>query len=280
MGDVPHSDRESRGPPRPAGPAPHVEDTRILVGIEAPGQRSPCRDMSFDLFLLIIVACAVIDLRGKKVFFTVGSFYEYGHYRGIRSPTSRRTSRNSRASGYCQPCHARAGTPMVQGRPQQHGASERSSNARSATAPPAKREDRRHVRSVGRPAPDHPEKPARWSSPDRHARKLCTPLPRTNDREGRLQQRQIVVAEPRRDAAVRRPATTRILRGSVVAAEPSSRPSDPAAGKTKAAACAGCHGPEGVSNDLPGPSLAGQNAGYFVERSQGLPGAGERDNPM
>lgn len=36
------------------------------------------------------------------------------------------------------------------------------------------------------------------------------------------------------------------------------------AGKSKAATCAGCHGPQGVST-IPGyPHLAGQKAGYLV----------------
>jgi cytochrome c553 len=50
-------------------------------------------------------------------------------------------------------------------------------------------------------------------------------------------------------------------------------------GKAKAAACVGCHGAEGVSRSLPGPSLAGQNAAYFVEALKAY-GTGGRNNPM
>ena len=42
-----------------------------------------------------------------------------------------------------------------------------------------------------------------------------------------------------------------------------AQPGDAAAGNNKAAACAGCHGAEGVSINLPGPTLAGQNHAYF-----------------
>lgn len=41
-------------------------------------------------------------------------------------------------------------------------------------------------------------------------------------------------------------------------------PGDQAAGKKAAAACAGCHGDQGVSGNPANPSLAGQDAEYFV----------------
>ena len=39
---------------------------------------------------------------------------------------------------------------------------------------------------------------------------------------------------------------------------------DAAAGKAKAAVCAGCHGPAGISTVDMFPNLAGQKAGYLV----------------
>lgn len=41
---------------------------------------------------------------------------------------------------------------------------------------------------------------------------------------------------------------------------------DAEAGKTKAASCAGCHGPEGVSMNPAWPSLAGQNANFTYKQ--------------
>ncbi len=66
--------------------------------------------------------------------------------------------------------------------------------------------------------------------------------------------------------------------GSVVATLAAPR-GDPSAGKIKAAACAGCHGAEGVSEALPGPTLAGQNEFYFIEAFNAY-SIGARDNPM
>jgi cytochrome c553 len=54
---------------------------------------------------------------------------------------------------------------------------------------------------------------------------------------------------------------------------------DATAGKIKAAACAGCHGPEGVSENLLGPGLAGQNEVYLIEAFKAY-STGARDNPM
>lgn len=54
---------------------------------------------------------------------------------------------------------------------------------------------------------------------------------------------------------------------------------DPAAGKAKAATCAGCHGPEGISpNDL-WPNLAGQKEGYLIAQIKAFRD-GQRTNPM
>jgi cytochrome c553 len=41
---------------------------------------------------------------------------------------------------------------------------------------------------------------------------------------------------------------------------------DPAAGKAKSAVCAGCHGPEGISNNPLWPNLAGQHADYLAKQ--------------
>ena len=54
---------------------------------------------------------------------------------------------------------------------------------------------------------------------------------------------------------------------------------DAAAGKTKSATCAACHGQNGISpNDL-WPNLAGQKAGYLVAQMKAFRD-GQRANPM
>jgi cytochrome c553 len=54
---------------------------------------------------------------------------------------------------------------------------------------------------------------------------------------------------------------------------------DAAAGKTKSAACAACHGGNGISANDIWPNLAGQKAGYLVAQMKAFRD-GQRKNPM
>lgn len=54
---------------------------------------------------------------------------------------------------------------------------------------------------------------------------------------------------------------------------------DAEAGKTKSAACAGCHGAEGVSSNPMWPNLAGQKEGYLVKQLKAFR-EGTRSDPM
>ncbi|NOR39859.1 MAG: c-type cytochrome [Gammaproteobacteria bacterium] len=54
---------------------------------------------------------------------------------------------------------------------------------------------------------------------------------------------------------------------------------DVAAGKGKAASCAGCHGATGVSNNPMWPNLAGQQAGYLAKQLRAFRD-GSRSDPM
>lgn len=55
---------------------------------------------------------------------------------------------------------------------------------------------------------------------------------------------------------------------------------DPAAGKTAAAACSGCHGDQGVSGSPDNPSLAGQDAGYFAAAIRSYKDGTRKDDTM
>jgi cytochrome c553 len=57
-------------------------------------------------------------------------------------------------------------------------------------------------------------------------------------------------------------------------------PGDQAAGKAAAAACAGCHGDQGVSDNPAIPSLAGQDAQYFGVAIRDYKDGSRRDEPM
>lgn len=63
------------------------------------------------------------------------------------------------------------------------------------------------------------------------------------------------------------------IQGTVMAA------GDAAAGKAKAATCAGCHGANGKAANPSWPNLAGQNAAYIVSQLKAFK-AGTRKNPM
>lgn len=54
---------------------------------------------------------------------------------------------------------------------------------------------------------------------------------------------------------------------------------DIAAGEAKAAACAGCHGPNGISANPLWPNLAGQKAPYLVKQLKAFRD-GARQDPM
>jgi cytochrome c553 len=62
------------------------------------------------------------------------------------------------------------------------------------------------------------------------------------------------------------------LSGSVLAG-------DIEAGKAKAATCAGCHGPAGISNNPLWPNLAGQQPGYLTKQMKAFRD-GTRNDPM
>ena len=54
---------------------------------------------------------------------------------------------------------------------------------------------------------------------------------------------------------------------------------DAAAGKSKSATCAACHGQNGISPNDMWPNLAGQKAGYLVAQMKAFRD-GQRANPM
>ena len=58
----------------------------------------------FRLVLLILV-CVVVGY-GAKRFFTVNSFYEYGHYRGDSVAEIASDKPKFKGVGYCASCHA------------------------------------------------------------------------------------------------------------------------------------------------------------------------------
>ncbi|HSS63935.1 MAG TPA: cytochrome c [Gammaproteobacteria bacterium] len=68
-------------------------------------------------------------------------------------------------------------------------------------------------------------------------------------------------------------AATWIVAGTSLAA------GDAAAGKSKAASCGACHGPDGNSANPMWPKLAGQHAAYLVKQLKAFK-SGERKDPL
>ncbi|MGB5261277.1 MAG: c-type cytochrome, partial [Gammaproteobacteria bacterium] len=65
----------------------------------------------------------------------------------------------------------------------------------------------------------------------------------------------------------------------LLAASGSVLAGDAAAGKAKAASCAGCHGANGISSNPMWPNLAGQQSGYLIKQMKAFRD-GTRDDPM
>ncbi len=129
---------------------------------------------------------------------------------------------------------------------------------------------------VSTSGPDHPTN-LKMSVPT-DTRKLCTLChERLTGRPA--QQPQIVVADhagTQQCTVCHNPHSPTL---NLVFAEAAAPAGDALAGKTKAEACAVCHGAGGVSKNLPGPSLAGQNATYFTNAVKAYR-TGARSNAM
>jgi cytochrome c553 len=73
--------------------------------------------------------------------------------------------------------------------------------------------------------------------------------------------------------------TNLVIAGMLLAASGSVLAGDAALGKAKAATCAGCHGPAGISSNTMWPNLAGQKEGYLVKQMKAFRD-GTRNDPL
>lgn len=71
-----------------------------------------------------------------------------------------------------------------------------------------------------------------------------------------------------------------IALAAVVASGAVPAAGDAAAGKNKAAACAGCHGADGTSVNPEWPSLAGQHEAYLLKQLQDFKSGDKRNNAL
>jgi cytochrome c553 len=226
----------------------------------------------FRLILLILV-CVVVGY-GAKRFFTVNTFFEYGHYRGDSVAEIAADKPKFKGVGYCASCHAKQIAEWSNG---VHNSSDIGKIVKCEVCHGAggERDDPDPYRGAAT-GPEHPKNLKMVVPTD--TRKLCTFChERLTGRP--LQQRQIVVADhagTQQCTVCHNPHSPKL---NLTPVETTAQAGDAVVGKAKAAACAGCHGAEGANNNLPGPSLAGQNAAYFVDALKAY-GTGGRNNPM
>lgn len=221
------------------------------------------------LLLLAVIGVAVI---GARIYFTDASYGIYGgRYRGDAIAEIAADEPLYKGPGYCQSCHSARHTEWSTGIHKVvicetcHGAAVKHPTGK----PPAPADKHVHGRiAAERLAQVNLAIPA-------DTVKLCTLC--HEKMPGRpAAQRQIEVnthAGGQQCIVCHNPHSPKI------AASDTPKPGDAAAGRKKAAACATCHGAEGVSGNPEWPSLAGQQRGYLVSALQAYQ-AGARRDPM
>jgi cytochrome c553 len=223
--------------------------------------------------VLLILVCVVAGYSAKK-FFTVSSFFEYGHYRGDSVAEIASDKPKFKGVAYCASCHEKQMAEWSKG---VHNSADVGKIVKCEVCHGAGGErDIRGPFEASATGPDHPKNLKMVVPTD--VRKVCT-LCHERMMGRPAEQRQIEVAAH----AGTQPCTVchnpQSPRLNLTPAATATQAGDVVAGKAKAEACAGCHGADGISKDLPGPSLAGQNAAYFVEALKAY-SSGGRNDPM
>jgi len=184
--------------------------------------------------IVLIVAFGAAALIAKS-YFTVDSFYEYGHYRASSVPEIAAQEPVFQTPRYCEPCHA---ARMAQWSAHGH---------KSVICEVC------HGAAQGHPANGKLPIPA-------DTVKLCTLCHEAMPGRPRTQPQIDVVPHSGGQQCIvcHNPHAPKIV---AVAAQVAG---DAAAGKKRAAGCAGCHGAEGTSPTDTWPNLAGQHAAYLA----------------
>jgi cytochrome c553 len=171
-----------------------------------------------------------------KWYFTVPSFYEFGHYRADSVPEIAAQEPAFQGAAYCQSCHG------------ERHAQWSASNHKSVTCEAC------HGAAQG-----HPQKGKLPIPAD--ARKLCALCHERMPERPRTQP-QVDLAQ---HGAGQQCIVCHNAHAPKLAAAATMVAGDAAAGgKKHAASCASCHGAKGISPNDTWPSLAGQNAAYLA----------------
>ena len=209
--------------------------------------------------LLLLVGFVAVAITARN-YITDKSFYKYGHYRGDAVAEIAQDKPKHQGTAYCESCHT------AQFAEWSKGIHDSVSIGKVVTCevchgPAGSRDPQQRFinAATGRVHPNN----LKLSVPA-DTRPLCTVC--HEQMPGRpLQQAQIVIADhagTQQCTLCHNSHSPRTFVGSLGAP---AQPGHAAAGKNKTAICAGCHGADGVSTKLPGPTLAGQNQAYLLE---------------
>jgi cytochrome c553 len=220
---------------------------------------------------MIMAAAGVLAVVAVKLL-TVRSFYQFGHYRGDSVAEVAAETPNYKGVEYCSSCHRERVAEWSKGA---HNKVDAGKVVRCEVCHGAAGNREPHGVTLASAGPAEHPRNLKMTIPG-DSRQLCT-LCHEKTAGRPAEQPQIVVAD---HAGTQQCAVCHNPHSPKLGGPPAGAAvGDPAAGKLKAAACAGCHGAEGVSANLPGPTLAGQNAAYFVEAMKAY-ATGARENPM
>ena len=223
--------------------------------------------------ILLLVGFGLLAVAARNVLVDK-SFYRYGHYRGDAVAEIARDKPKFQGAAYCQSCHA---AQFAQWSSSGHDRTDLGKIVKCEVCHgPGGGRDPAAGYVNAATGPLHPANLKLAIPTDTRA--LCTVC--HEKMPGRpLQQLQIVIddhAGTQQCSLCHNSHSPRTIYG---APAPAAQAGDPAAGKTKIELCASCHGETGVSADLPGPTLAGQNAAYLAAAVEAYK-TGERSNPM
>jgi cytochrome c553 len=201
--------------------------------------------------LITLIAAFLVVAAIAKPFLTVDSFYRFGHYRANSVPEIAAQEPVLQTAAYCQGCHS--------ARHAQWSAS----NHKSVTCEVCHGAAQGHPQNGKLPIPSDTVK-------------LCTQCHEAMPERPRTQP-QIQVAQHSNGQqcnVCHNPHSPKI---TAAAAKVSG---DAAAGRQRAAACASCHGADGISPNDTWPSLAGQNAAYLVRILSAYKSGDQKDVAM
>ena len=208
--------------------------------------------------LVMLLLAVVVVAYTAKQYFTAGSFYQFGHYRGLSVAEIASDKPKFKTPKYCEQCHVSEYAEWAKG---VHDNVELGKIVKCEVCHgPAGSRDVKGPFDNVTTGKDHPTG-LKMTIPTETA-KLCTLC--HEQMPGRpAQQRQIVVAThagTMQCIVCHNPHSPRTFKGVT----PSAPKGDAVAGKALAAGCAGCHGEDGIGGTDSTPALAGQKTDYLV----------------